>query len=664
MDVAARRAVAALVVVVLVGAACADAPSDRRLSPGSSWTRVPASPLSPRFGALALWVGQRVVVVGGSASDPCPPGAACVPPSEPPLSDGATFDPQSATWQRIADAPVPIRWASGAVVDDALYLWVPASEGEPEAHPAFLSYDVAEDRWDELPMPPVVDGWWPFLASYGHRIVAYQSSQEVRVLADLVFDPTTGTWSELPRDPLVPSFDRSMVGTDAGLVLIGIENVPQPGSDGPAVYRAAVLDPATGAWRRLPDSEIAGYDPSWFSAGGVVVNPTLGTSDGGEVNAWERAYPHGGILDPALGTWSPLPDPPPSTAGEWSFPPVAVGGSEYVSSFSGWALHVPSGRWFELSQPPGRADEGQAITWADDRLFVWGGVAWEGPEPAILGDGWLWSATSSPTPIADGTAAALDEPPELPASPFSLWLSAERVAPGPAELIAVLVDHEGVEATFGVAAKVERWDGREWVAYGDLVMCMDHWHCTARVQPPGEVGGVPAIGLSATPGRPGPVERFTTDGLDVGWYRISQEANEGIVAAAILEIAEDASVPPPLVPVDDPSISVSPALVSPDGGDVYLSPLIPSPTGAQSREDVMAAIRGLSEVAQIERWDGSEWEAAGDVQLHEADDDLARSADLPPLPEGEYRLVREGPRGPHIGQFWIDGTIQEDTPPR
>jgi hypothetical protein len=256
----------------------------------------------------------------------------------------------------------------------------------------------------------------------------------------------------------------------------------------------------------------------------------------------------------------------------------------------------------------------------------------------------------------DHQTAPLDVPPPLPASPFSLWLSAERVAPGPVELVAVLVNHEGVEATFGVHAKVDRWEGGEWLLYGDLVMCMDHWHCTARVQPPGGVEAVPDIGLSAQPGSPGPVERFTTDGLDVGWYRISQEANEGIVAAASFEIAENASVPAPLVPIDSPAISVTPAVVSPDGGEVYLYPLIPVPTGAQSREDVVEAIRGLSEVARIERWDGSSWVEVGEIRLREADDDLARSAALPPLLEGEYRLVREGPRGPHDGRLWVDGT--------
>jgi hypothetical protein len=259
-------------------------------------------------------------------------------------------------------------------------------------------------------------------------------------------------------------------------------------------------------------------------------------------------------------------------------------------------------------------------------------------------------------PLGDETTP-VDAPPPLPASPFSIWLSAEQVPPGRVDLVALLVNNDGSDATFGVLATVDRWDGREWVPHGELVMCMDHWHCTARIQPPGEIDAVPALGLSAEPGRPGPVERFTIAGLDVGWYRISQEANEGLAAAAAVEIAEGASAPAPLVPIDAPAISVTPALVSPDGAEIYLYPLIPAPTGAQSREDVLEAIRGLSEVAQIERWDGSAWEATAEIQLSEADENLARTAELPPLPEGEYRLVRQGPDRRHIGHFWVDETI-------
>ena len=264
-----------------------------------------------------------------------------------------------------------------------------------------------------------------------------------------------------------------------------------------------------------------------------------------------------------------------------------------------------------------------------------------------------WRSLSN---LGDGPAGAAGVPPPMTDSPVSLWLSAERVAPGPVESVAVLVDHRGVDATFGVHATVDRWEGDEWVSYGELVMCMDHWHCTARIEPPGSSDGVPGIGLSPKLGSPGPVVRFTTEGLEVGWYRISQVANEGIVASGLLEIVAGAPTPAPLVPVDVPAISVTPALVPTDGGRVDLYPLIPAPSGSQSREDVLRAIAGLSETALIERWDGSGWTHLGRVALSKGVD-LGSSAGLPPLPQGAYRLVREGPGGPHIGHFWVEGTI-------
>lgn len=251
-----------------------------------------------------------------------------------------------------------------------------------------------------------------------------------------------------------------------------------------------------------------------------------------------------------------------------------------------------------------------------------------------------WRAFST----AGDESAAAEAPRALTRSSYSLWLSSERVPPGPVELVAVLINHEDVEATFAVHAKVDRWGGSGWVAFGELVMCMDHWHCTARIQSPGEVDAVPALGLTAELGRPGPVERFTTEGLEPGWYRISQESNERIVAATILEITEGASAPAPLVAVDAPAISVTPAVVSSDRAGIHLYPLIPPrPDASLSREDVLDAMRGLSEVARLERWEGSSWVVVGEVRLGAAEEDLMNSADLPVLPVGEYRLIRSGP---------------------
>ena len=257
-----------------------------------------------------------------------------------------------------------------------------------------------------------------------------------------------------------------------------------------------------------------------------------------------------------------------------------------------------------------------------------------------------------------GPASA--EPPPPVSGPVSLWLSAERVPPGDAELVAMLVDHEGVEATFGPHVVVDHWDGREWVPHGELVMCMDHWHCTARILPPGEIGGVPGIGLGARPGTPGPVERFSTAGLDPGWYRVSQTANEGVVARGVFEVATDADAPVPLWRVDVPAISVAPALLPPVGGEVLLYPLVPPGSdGGLSRDDILRAVEGMSETARIERWDGSTWEAVTEVDLLRVPDadSFSRKGVVPELEEGVYRLVRGGPERSHIGQFWIDDSV-------
>jgi hypothetical protein len=257
--------------------------------------------------------------------------------------------------------------------------------------------------------------------------------------------------------------------------------------------------------------------------------------------------------------------------------------------------------------------------------------------------------------VVAGAPTRTAPPPVDVAAPFSLWLSADRVPPGPAEVVAVLVDHGGGDATFGVGATVDRWEDGAWVAHGQLVMCMDHWHCTARMQDAGGELATPAIGVSATVGQPGPVERFTTDGLDVGWYRISQEANEGVVASGILEVAEGAPAPAPLVALDEPAISVQPPLLAPDGGPVTLHPLIPPVAGSQSIEDVEAGVEGLSESAAVERWEAGTWvpvveigfEPAPAPPLH------TRTVAMPALPVGDYRLVRTGPDGDHAGRFWV-----------
>jgi hypothetical protein len=247
----------------------------------------------------------------------------------------------------------------------------------------------------------------------------------------------------------------------------------------------------------------------------------------------------------------------------------------------------------------------------------------------------------------------LDAPPGLEPSPYSLWLSAARVDVNtPAELVAALVNHDGVDATFGVFATIDRWDGRVWRPYRELLMCLNGWNC----DDPSAVGGalsIPDGGLTAKPGSVGSPQRFTTEGLSRGWYRITQHANEDIVAQAIFEVAVDAAPIAPLDPIDQPAISVTPIVVSPEGATVELGPLVPSTNGT-SRDDVAQAVEGMEELVAVEQWDGVAWQSVGTITLHSSlVDELVRNADVPALTVGEYRFVRSGPNGSHSGRFWV-----------
>lgn len=196
----------------LVATACSTSTESTTASSGS-WALLPAGPLSPREQAVALGIGERVLVVGGSDARPCPPAADCALPEEPPLNDGAVFDVRTGQWQRISPAPVPMTWADIAVVGSTVYLWSPGSPrtGEREA---FLSYNLDSGTWDALPTPPVVRHQACCeITAAGDLIVAYHpGTDEWGEFPDYIFDHPARRWARLPADPLSPSFgDRKSV---------------------------------------------------------------------------------------------------------------------------------------------------------------------------------------------------------------------------------------------------------------------------------------------------------------------------------------------------------------------------------------------------------------------------------------------------------------------
>jgi hypothetical protein len=370
----ARRLIALVLLVPFVLTGCGAA-ADPQPSPGETarWQRLPDVPLSPRGGPVTVWTGSEVLVIGGETGDICPPNADCAFANES-ASDGAALDPDRATWRPIAVAPVPVPgYSAQALVGGHLFVRVDHR---------LLDYDIDGDRWQVLPRR--LSEWYDLEAD-GDRLVLTSGSDETGVLPDLVYDPRSATWSQLPRDPLGPMYGRGIVATPAGLLLVGLPLVENPGGgDRPSYVRGALLDRRSGTWSKLPKSDQLGGG-YWGAIGSRVVNLSLDSSNGGGDGAGDygRQIPFGGVLDLQSKTWGRLPHPPKYLTGGWT---VGAVGTRLIAA-EGWLYDDRIGSWSKLPRPDGAAVQPGPAVWIEsdssgtsgagggvgDRLLVVGG---------------------------------------------------------------------------------------------------------------------------------------------------------------------------------------------------------------------------------------------------------------------------------------------------
>ena len=378
-----------LVTAVVACGSCGSGPGEAGMTATAEdtavWTPIADAPLSPRHGAWAAAVGDRVLIVGGRDTPACPPNASCVAPEGSALRDGALYDPSDGTWEPITDAPVPIDRNDQTVTLEST-AWSVQS-WDPTAA-LVVGYDVDAHRWRTEEAPSPSGGR---LARFDGSLLVYPGSHEnIGVIPDRVFHPASGTWEELPRDPVGLAYDRSYVHVPAGLVLLAIPLVAPP-PDRPRVYQAALYDHTTHEWTALPPSEIAGYAGAWYRAGSDVINPTLGSADGGQINPWDRAYPFGGILDVSGRRWLPLPAGRDPGVGSGSTP-VADGERWVVSSMAGppgplTAFDLDARRWADLEMPPSGIPTGASIAMSKQWLVIWGGATFDAEPRGVLRNG-------------------------------------------------------------------------------------------------------------------------------------------------------------------------------------------------------------------------------------------------------------------------------------
>jgi hypothetical protein len=372
----AWMAVAAVVTLALSG--CAAGGSDPAVGPpglptDTAWAELPESPLSARRASVGAWLGDRFVVVGGWSDQPCQDTGDCEY-TEPAQRDGASFNPYTGVWARIAPAPLPVSQYSSTVVNGDLYLF--AYDGQLQV--SFLRYDPETDAWTRLPPPPSGGA----LVAAGDRVLSIAGSDENVVGVDAVFHPDSLTWTALPDDPLGPSYDREAVWLGASL-LIAAKALDSIGADGPAPARMATLDGDFTSWSVLSDTEVTGIGP--LAVAGLVVFPFYGTTERGvALRSGERPVAEGGVFNPADQTWTALPDLPAGTQlTEYANgrPPQALGDQVLIG---GQFLLNPVTREVTALPPQSWDNRTEAtVITGPDSVLVWGGATYDDEDGSV-----------------------------------------------------------------------------------------------------------------------------------------------------------------------------------------------------------------------------------------------------------------------------------------
>jgi N-acetylneuraminic acid mutarotase len=213
------------------------------------WRAIPAGPLRPRSGHLAVWTGSRMIVWGGEV-------AGRNRSAGPLARDGAAYDPVRRTWERIAAAPV--RWMPNSQafwIGDLMVIWTGRT---------VMTYRPATDRWEpnrwiRWPRSPLSNRMGSVAAWTGEELLVWggpqgpcgdcapkERSGRPRTPTDgAAFDPLTGSWRLLPPSPLTARDRHVAVGLGGGRAFVwgGCCRGSRQLADG-ALYRPGPLVPA------------------------------------------------------------------------------------------------------------------------------------------------------------------------------------------------------------------------------------------------------------------------------------------------------------------------------------------------------------------------------------------------------------------------------------
>jgi hypothetical protein len=336
-------ALAALLVAVAVAALPAASATPL---PGS-WRKLPTPPVATPQGRVSVWTGRWLILLGRT------------PVTNPAKDVAASYDPAAHTWIQLSPPPGP------KDVPGYKAVWTGREM-------------LAFDPFHSVAYNPQTNTWRGLRKSINLGFVAWTGSEAIgwgggccgdAQSNGTAYNPTRGTYRNLPRSPLAPSQAPLGVWTGRELMLF-VSGYAPDGKPYPTSFaRAAAYNPATNTWRRVapfPETGMRMGTAAWD--GRELLVAAAGASS-------RSAYAY----DPVTNRWrrlSSLPAPRVGPLAVWAGRLLFVLGGQNATATKelrdGLAYDPRTDRWSTIPAASLPSLDGASAVWTGRSLIVTG----------------------------------------------------------------------------------------------------------------------------------------------------------------------------------------------------------------------------------------------------------------------------------------------------
>jgi N-acetylneuraminic acid mutarotase len=281
------------------------------------------------------------------------------------FDDGASYDPLTNRWEKLARSPLEARSLhTGVWTGSRLLVWGGADMGATQVGGLTIPGDVFTFPDEE------------------------EESEGAKLLSDGgAYDPISNRWSMMAPSPLGPRVGHVAVWTGREMLVWGGAT---PKESSVAFADGAAYNPATDRWRTIGVAPI--HPGALFRA----------VWTGKQMLVWGGPRGEGAAYEPETNRWTLLPRsplPPLSTPTSvwtgrlmliWGAPENQPNPAQPIAE--GAAYDPTMHRWTVLPSAPSAPGLGHAAVWTGTRMLVWGGYAGTGP----LSDGAVFSLRTPP----------------------------------------------------------------------------------------------------------------------------------------------------------------------------------------------------------------------------------------------------------------------------